>query len=169
MKRITMPISTVMVTENEIPQLGTLRWDTNDPQIKTGILEALRIREPVELVFPLDPVHNKPSVVRTAYVTSAKSKGDSLEVTCEMFGLSPKQIEALRLHVEPSLSSCTCPVCKSCQWVIGESIFELRQFHEAGMVSVIGTIIPAVVATCHICGYLMLFNAIHVGVVKGRE
>jgi len=70
---------------------------------------------------------------------------------------------ALEAHVIPKLETCICPVCKNIDWRVSESIFELRGFF--GRVDD-GQITPVVLATCHICGHILPFNAIHVGAIK---
>lgn len=71
--------------------------------------------------------------------------------------------DAMEAHVIPKLENCECPVCKSVDWRISESIFEMREFF--GLVGT-GQVIPVVLATCHICGHILPFNAIHVGALK---
>lgn len=71
--------------------------------------------------------------------------------------------KALNEHVIPKLQKCACPVCKSIDWRISESIFEIQGFFGRLGPS---QVVPVVLATCHICGHILPFNAIHVGAVK---
>lgn len=82
--------------------------------------------------------------------------------------MPPESIAAIAEHVKPKIDKHKCPVCESIdQWVFAESIFELREFAGGNLVIAKGhSVMPIVVVTCHICGYSMFFNAIHVGAVK---
>jgi hypothetical protein len=61
-----------------------------------------------------------------------------------------------------------CPVCKQTDWIIFERLYEVREYHEEGMV-LAGGIIPFIVVSCTTCGNTRFFNAIVAGVVKSRE
>jgi hypothetical protein len=85
--------------------------------------------------------------------------------------LSAEAIEAIEKHVKPKLQSCSCTVCKSTDWVIAESIFALSEFGGIGriVISPSASFVPLVVATCKICGFTLLFNAIHVQAVTFKQ
>lgn len=76
---------------------------------------------------------------------------------------------ALSIHVLPKLQRCACPVCQSVDWRVSESIFEMREFFGGAMLLGGGQVLPVILATCHFCGHILPFNAIHVGVVKEPE
>ena len=58
-----------------------------------------------------------------------------------------------------------CPVCKQSDWTVFERVYDVREYHEEGMV-LGGGAIPFVVTSCTNCGNTRFFNAIIVGVVK---
>mgnify|MGYP003375373832 CR=1 FL=1 len=75
--------------------------------------------------------------------------------------------QALTANVLPRLESYACPICQSKNWVISETILELREYSGGGLI--IGknnTVMPVISAICHICGNILFFNAIHVGALN---
>ncbi len=58
-----------------------------------------------------------------------------------------------------------CSVCKKDPaWELSR-VFELREFHGGGLVVGGSELIPVVTVSCSICGNMLLFNALKLGVV----
>jgi hypothetical protein len=73
-------------------------------------------------------------------------------------------VKALEKHVLPKFENKKCWVCDSCDWIVMNRIFEMREFHGMGF-TVGGQVMPLVAVTCQTCGHVVVFNAIHVGVI----
>jgi len=58
-----------------------------------------------------------------------------------------------------------CPVCKNNNWTIGGTIAELRPFLK-GKFRTSGPVYPVIVFSCNVCGNVLFFNAIQLGIVK---
>ena len=78
-----------------------------------------------------------------------------------------KQIITERLtHLDTSQCS-----CGKCEWIINDTIFELREFH-GGNIVVGGksTIFPIVPIVCAKCGKATLYSAVYLGILtSGKE
>lgn len=69
-------------------------------------------------------------------------------------------------------SGITCPICGNKEWVIGDTIFESREFQNGNII--VGgnsSVMPFLTLTCSNCGYTMLLNAIKYGLIQpdGKE
>lgn len=74
----------------------------------------------------------------------------------------------IALHIKSKLDKkclfSKCPVCRSKNpWVYPETVVELREFAYGSFGQ---QMVPVVPVTCQICGYMLLFNAIHAQVIK---
>lgn len=58
-----------------------------------------------------------------------------------------------------------CPICGENSWGSGPAVGEIRSF-SGGYALAGGPKYPVVVFTCHICGYMRLFNAMVAGVIE---
>lgn len=65
----------------------------------------------------------------------------------------------------------TCNVCKSNNWNIADSVYELREFHGGGLVvgGGGGGIVPLCPVTCNTCGNTVLINPLVAGIDLGGE
>lgn len=65
---------------------------------------------------------------------------------------------------------CACPVCKSAQWNVSDTIFELREFNSGSLVvSDQNPIYPVIPMTCTNCGNTIFLNAIIMGALEPRK
>jgi hypothetical protein len=62
-----------------------------------------------------------------------------------------------------------CPMCGHAGWSIQDGVYELREFHEGGMVIGGGALVPVVPVICSNCGNTILVNAILTGIVERGE
>lgn len=68
-------------------------------------------------------------------------------------------------HLRDKWVSRPCPMCGIGEWEVQDSVFQLMQFQEGGLV-LGGPILPVVPVTCRNCGNTVLVNAIVAGVVS---
>lgn len=64
----------------------------------------------------------------------------------------------------------TCAICKQNSWIIGNQVFELREFRGGGLI--IGgksSVFPVIPITCSICGYVLLFNVVVSGMIESEN
>ena len=62
----------------------------------------------------------------------------------------------------------SCPICQNITWALETEIFEFRKFSPRGGIS-LGlrrAVYPAILLTCQVCGHVIAFNAIIMGLVK---
>ena len=80
--------------------------------------------------------------------------------------LTPDQREKVTKAIHNfGLSFRPCPVCAQTQWIVAESIYELREF-EGGNLTVGGPIYPVIAILCNICSNTILLNALRLGVIQ---
>lgn len=84
----------------------------------------------------------------------------TMELTPEQFKKFSEWLNSLWKEPQKSL----CPICKSNNWIIGDRISELREFH-MGTLVVGGNLQPLITVMCDVCAYVMLFNALKLGLV----
>lgn len=63
--------------------------------------------------------------------------------------------------------STSCLICNGKEWLLNDTVFELREFMGGGFV--IGenvSIFPVLAVSCKSCGHTHYFNALLIGVVK---
>ena len=80
--------------------------------------------------------------------------------------LTKKQKELFNRRF-PSLVESGCPVCRKGNFVVNDTIFELREFQGGGLY--IGdqySILPVISVVCNHCGHTLFFNAVLLGLVK---
>lgn len=79
--------------------------------------------------------------------------------------LSEKQYKKLQDHVAVQWKSpYMCPVCRQNNWNISRDLFELRGFNRGSLVVGGGSpLFPVVPVTCQVCGHVVFFNALVVG------
>lgn len=60
-----------------------------------------------------------------------------------------------------------CNVCQGKEWILNDTIFELREFQKGSLV--IGgksSVFPVITVVCKSCGNTLFFNAIPLGLIK---
>lgn len=75
-------------------------------------------------------------------------------------------IEVLKAHLANEWGPVSCQMCHKGQWTVGDTIFELREFHGGGLKIGSGPIIPIIPVTCSNCGRTVLINALVAGILK---
>lgn len=75
-----------------------------------------------------------------------------------------KALETLNKHGMP-----TCIICQSQNFVLNDTLFELREFDFGSLVAgTQSTIFPVVPLTCKTCGHSHLFNAVLMGLLDNK-
>ena len=59
----------------------------------------------------------------------------------------------------------TCPLCNNNQWTVGDTIFQLLEYNEEGIV-LGGKVWPVLPIVCENCGNTYFVNAIAAGLVE---
>lgn len=68
------------------------------------------------------------------------------------------------------LKSDRCSLCGSGEWVVNDTIFEMREFQGGNLVIGGGTaILPVIPITCKQCGNTVFFNALSLGVIESKN
>ena len=63
-----------------------------------------------------------------------------------------------------------CPICQDNHWGVGADLVEIRNFHGKSRLNPgPEAIYPLVAVVCDTCSYTMLFNAILIGLVEGKQ
>lgn len=62
----------------------------------------------------------------------------------------------------------TCPFCGHNHLGVHDIVYELREFHGPGL-TLGGSIEPLIQLSCTKCGYIHLFNAIAIGILKKED
>ena len=85
--------------------------------------------------------------------------------------LNDKQHQQLNEHIKKSWKPpATCQVCKSNNWNIADSVYELREFHGGDLVvGGSGGIVPLCPVTCNTCGNTVLINPLIAGIDLGGK
>lgn len=71
-------------------------------------------------------------------------------------------------HLNSKWRGKACPMCGVGNWNVQDSIYQLIEFSEGGLV-IGGPIIPVIPVVCTNCGNIQLVNAIVAGAVKPGE
>ena len=59
-----------------------------------------------------------------------------------------------------------CTVCHHSNWIISDTLFEIRNFNKGNLVLGGGSLLPVAVAICSNCGHILFFSAIQLGLVE---
>lgn len=64
-----------------------------------------------------------------------------------------------------------CPICGGTQWIISDTIFEIREFNMGNMVigGANSAIIPMIPISCANCGYMRFLSAIKLGIINSQH
>ncbi|MBU3681702.1 MAG: hypothetical protein FGM16_07165 [Flavobacterium sp.] len=62
-----------------------------------------------------------------------------------------------------------CEVCNQTNWMIDDTLFELREFHGGRTVLGSGAIKPLITISCNSCGNTKMMNAIQLGLVDPKS
>jgi aconitase B len=81
--------------------------------------------------------------------------------------LTESQIQALKDRFDnPEFwKDPKCPACNSADWAANDTIFQLPEFHQGGIL-LGGLTFPILPVTCNKCGYVLLFNAMILGIIS---
>jgi len=62
----------------------------------------------------------------------------------------------------------SCPICAGNEWILNDTVFELREFSGGGLVigGEASSIYPVIAVACKTCGHTHYFNAILLGVIQ---
>ena len=63
----------------------------------------------------------------------------------------------------------TCDICTANNWMIDDTLFEIREFHGGKTVLGSGAIKPLITISCNSCGNTKLMNAIQLGLVDPKN
>lgn len=84
--------------------------------------------------------------------------------------LNEKQKGLIKDRLTPKLKEKVCPICEKARWFISEEIFEMREFEHGKMIIGKGSaVIPVISITCEECGYILLFNALTLGLINTKN
>lgn len=79
--------------------------------------------------------------------------------------LSSDNIKALLAKLNKTLKP--CGACGSGKWKITDTVFELREFNQGGLVVGGGSqLLPVIALMCDVCGNTLLFNALILDLVE---
>jgi serine/threonine-protein kinase HipA len=87
-RQVLMPMSSVVATPEIVNKVKRSQIEVTDPEVKSEILTAQNGQEEMELVFPLDSVHDTKPIIMKGIVLSTKPEGKSLKVEFKILGPS---------------------------------------------------------------------------------
>ena len=80
--------------------------------------------------------------------------------------LSPEQIKAAQAWIADKRKNHSCPVCNKFNSLIIQAHFVSTPIFADGQVTIGGTTYPSVMLVCDNCGFLQLFRAVRMGLLK---
>lgn len=99
-----------------------------------------------------------------------KGAFDHFVKTSSAMKLTQKQHEKLVEHVKTKWAApASCSVCKANDWIVGEVVFEAREFYGGNLVIGSGSIMPMCPITCKTCGHMVLINPLVAGLDLKEE
>lgn len=82
---------------------------------------------------------------------------------------SDKQKEILRNKLS-YLKNVKCTSCGGQEWIVNDTMFEMREFHGGSMVIGGGSaVLPLATVSCKQCGNTIFFNAISLGLLNEED
>jgi RNase P subunit RPR2 len=79
--------------------------------------------------------------------------------------LNKEQQDKLITKLNQVWKNKVCEVCNQANWMIDDTLFELREFHGGRTVLGSGAIKPLITISCTSCGNTKMMNAIQLGLV----
>lgn len=83
--------------------------------------------------------------------------------------LNKEQQEKLVSKLNEVWKNKICEVCNQTNWMIDDTLFELREFHGGRTVLGSGAIKPLITISCNSCGNTKMMNAIQLGLVDPKN
>lgn len=84
--------------------------------------------------------------------------------------LKPKiDTEKVIAHLKEKWRGRPCPMCETGDFIVGSTVFELREFHGGAVVVGATPLFPVVTVMCKNCGCTLLVNAVISGVLGTHE
>ncbi len=83
--------------------------------------------------------------------------------------LNEEKQSLIRQHLLRYWHDRKCPICNFRDWNIPDTLFEIRSFAGPRKVVLGGVSAPLVALICSNCGYVILFNALKVGIIKDKQ
>ncbi|PQB07265.1 hypothetical protein BST83_08930 [Polaribacter filamentus] len=83
--------------------------------------------------------------------------------------LNKEQQEKLISKLNQVWKNKICDVCSTNNWMIDDTLFEIREFHGGKTVLGSGAIKPLITLTCAGCGNTKFMNAIQLGLVDPKN
>jgi hypothetical protein len=83
--------------------------------------------------------------------------------------LNKEQQDKLIAKLNQVWKNKTCEVCGQQNWMIDDTLFELREFHGGRTVLGSGAIKPLITISCTSCGNTKMMNAIQMGLVDPKN
>ncbi|MCE5330704.1 MAG: hypothetical protein LLF95_01020 [Bacteroidales bacterium] len=79
--------------------------------------------------------------------------------------LNKEQQEKLIAKLNEVWKNKTCEICGQSNWMVDDTLFELREFHGGKTVLGSGAIKPLITISCNKCSNTKMMNAIQLGLV----
>ena len=82
--------------------------------------------------------------------------------------LSPEQQKKLLSRLTEIWKDKTCEICRTNEWQIDDTLFEIREYHGGATIIGSGAIKPLITIACSNCGNTKLMNAIKLGLIDTK-
>ena len=83
--------------------------------------------------------------------------------------LNDKQRDVLMTKLNELWKNKTCEICGNKNWMVDDTLFEIREFHGGKTILGSGALKPFITATCTNCGNTKFLNAIQLGIVDPKN
>lgn len=83
--------------------------------------------------------------------------------------LNKEQQDKLVTKLNQVWKNKVCEICNQTNWMIDDTLFELREFHGGRTVLGSGAIKPLITISCTSCGNTKMMNAIQLGLVDPKN
>ena len=77
--------------------------------------------------------------------------------------------EKLVSHLKEKWKGQNCTMCKTGNWTVSDTIFEIREYNDGNLILGAGPLVPIVPITCDNCGNTLFINAIKAGLVDPNK